>query len=47
VEGMEGDVISLAELFHRPVGTTGDPAPLVPTALTPSRLFSRSPGRSM
>lgn len=47
VEGMEGDVISLAELFHRPNAPAGHIAPLVPTALTPRRLFSRSPGRSM
>ncbi len=46
VEGMEGDVISLAELFHRPPGQMGVDSPLVPTALVPRRLLSRSGGRT-
>jgi pilus assembly protein CpaF len=46
VEGMEGDVISLAELFHRTSGAVGVDSPLVPTALVSRRLSARLGGRS-
>jgi Flp pilus assembly CpaF family ATPase len=44
VEGMEGEVISLAELFRRPAGPLGIESPLEPTALVPRRLLVRSGG---
>jgi hypothetical protein len=45
VVGMEGDLISTADLFTRsPVSLTdhGDPAPLVSTGLCSARLGSRN-----